>query len=322
MGDYPRIAREGGGRSPVLAALPGSWAVAPRGRPIDLHLPQLSPTTRSALRTTARAAGVVRWILLVAATLIMGGVTVASLLGFRVMIVTSGSMVPTFGPGDAVVVRPGGAGGVRPGNVITFRAPGVHGMTTHRVLSVRVIKGTRWFQTKGDANSTSDPNLVPGDAVYGREVLTLPGLGRFLYMALTPKGKLALLGLPLCFLVAQEAGVLLRARRRRPEQIVPEPQEDSPERASQPALAHQADAPALDPVIVILPASEPIAVDPYVRVEAELRTESARLDAAEAALAELERKLTELQADNRHVRLSDDVSAPDLGLHLHAALAG
>jgi signal peptidase I len=249
-------------------------------------------------------------VLLAAATAIMGGVTVASLLGFRVMIVTSGSMVPAFGPGDAVVIRPGGVEGVGPRGVITFRASGAAGMTTHRVVSVRIIKGIRWFQTKGDANPGTDPNLVPADAVYGRQAMTLPGLGRFLYLALTPKGKLALLGLPLAFLVVQEMGVVMRARRRRLDHDGLEPAEHaagswpSSEEGPRHAGPAVAPVPRPDPVTIDL-----IRLDRVVTVEAELRAQSVRLAAAEDALAALERKLAQLQADNRPVRLSDEVRA-------------
>jgi signal peptidase I len=261
----------------------------------------------------------------VVATLIMGGVTVASLLGFRIMIVTSGSMVPTFRPADAVVIRPGGVASVRPGNIITFRAPGAHGMTTHRVLSVRIINGTRWFQTKGDANPSSDPNLVPADAVYGRHIMTLPGMGRFLYLALTPRGKLAILGLPIAFLAAQELGVLLRARRRRYTHHETEQDGGDFEPAPAPETTTPSAVPQPEPGTlqesVPLDAIEPEPADRYERVEAELRSESARLAAAEAALAELERKLTELQSDNRHVHLSQEIPAAEHELELEVALS-
>jgi signal peptidase len=266
---------------------------------------------RSTLKATARVAGILRWVLLIAATVIMGGVMMASLLGFKVMIVTSGSMVPTFRPGDAVIVRPGEVSGIKPGNVITFRAPGAHGMTTHRVLSIKIIKGTEWFQTKGDANPTSDPNLVPADAVYGIQKVTLPGMGRFLYFALTPRGKLVLLGLPICFLAAQEIGYLMRTARRRNSRSLGQ---GNPAAAAGPVpspedeLGDEPDPEATD--------------DPYAQVEAELQTQSARLVAAEDTLAELEHKMAELQADNGQVHSSQEVPPQDRGLELETALSG
>jgi signal peptidase len=252
----------------------------------------------------------------------MGGVTLASLLGFRVMIVTGGSMAPAFGPGDAVVIRPGGVEGIGPQDVITYRAPGARGMTTHRVLSVRVIKGLRWFQTKGDANPTTDPNLVPADAVYGRQLLTLPGLGRFLYLALTPRGKLVLLGLPLSVLAAQEMGVLLRARRRRIDRGDLELAEGLASPPSSPGDKPQDTGPTMDRIAPPDPVRIDLTqLDRVVTVEAELRAQSARLAAAEDALAALERKLAQLQADNRHVHPFDEVPVGGHGPELHMALS-
>lgn len=322
MAVYAETGHVGGGRSPAYVALPASWSARARRRPLTLQPPQLSPKARSALRTAARVAGAARWVLLVVATVIMGGVTIASLLGFRVMIVTSGSMAPMFGPGDAVVVRPGGVGDIRAGDVITFRTPGAPGMTTHRVISVRVIKGTRWFQTKGDANPTTDPNLVPADSVYGTQRLTLPHLGRFLYLALTPEGKLVLLGLPISFLAVQEIGFLIRARRRHLGRRLQKPQEarpvPHPPRVEEPqAVDHQP-----EPVILIDAAQMESSPHLYVRLEEEVKAESAHLAAAEDALAELERKIAELNADNRHVHASNGPPPANRGLELQVALSG
>ncbi|MGH2554264.1 MAG: signal peptidase I [Actinomycetota bacterium] len=260
-----------------------------------------------------------RWVLLIVATVIMGGVTIASLLGFRVMIVTSGSMLPTFGPGDAVVVRPGGVSSIGAGDVITFRAPGAHGMTTHRVISVRIIDGSRWFQTKGDANHTTDPNLVPADAVYGSQKLAFPKLGRFLYLALTPEGKLVLLGLPISFLAAQEIAFLLRVRGRRhqPIELQEAPPSPDPQGDEEPQGVDQ----RAEAVIVVETApSDPPEL--YLRLEEELRAESAHLAAVEDALAELERKVAELGADNGLVGAADDIRPRNRGLELQVALSG
>lgn len=324
MAVYTETGRVGGGGSPAHLTLPASWSAGMRRRPFRVHAPQLSPNTRSALRATARAAGILRWVLLVVATLIMGGVTIASLLGFKVMIVTSGSMLPAFGSGDAVVIRPGGVGDIRAGDIITFRAPGAHGMTTHRVISVRVINGVRWFQTKGDANPTTDPNLVPADAVYGSQRLTLPNLGRFLYLALTPEGKLVLLGVPISFLGLQELGFLIRARRRRLHSAPHDPQvvrtSVAPVRGTEKGPEAKARAPQ-HVVVIPSPRSEP-AADLFVRLEEEMRVESAHLSAAEDALAELERKVAELNADNGHVHVSNDLPPANRGLALQVALSG
>jgi signal peptidase I len=323
MAVYVDTGHVGGGASPVHVAMPAWESAAPR-RPSGPHAPPLSPNTRAVLRATGRVAGALRWVLLVVAALIMGGVTIASLLGFRIMIVTGGSMEPTFGPGDAVVIRPGGVGSIHVGDVITFRAPGTHGMTTHRVTAVRTINGTLWFQTKGDANPTTDPNLTSAGSVYGRQKMTLSKLGRFLYFALSPLGKLALLGLPISFLAAQEIGFLMRTSRRRRQRQAPHLRVAPANGPPAPGHEEEPQPVAHDPDLLVLAEARTSGspVDPYTRVEAELRAESARLAAAEEALVELQRKVAKLEADNRHVHVSVEYPTEDRGLELEVALPG
>lgn len=77
---------------------------------------------------------------------------------YRPLTVLSGSMRPTFNPGDLVIVRPEPLRDVRAGQVIAYQVPvGVHQVETHRI--VRVLHGGAHpvVQTKGDANNVRDP---------------------------------------------------------------------------------------------------------------------------------------------------------------------
>ena len=82
------------------------------------------------------------------------------------MMVTSGSMVPVFHAGDAIIVRSANETAVaalRPERIVTFRAQGTGQLVTHRIVSViRHADGHIEFVTKGDANRDSD--LAPVDA--------------------------------------------------------------------------------------------------------------------------------------------------------------
>ena len=160
-----------------------------------------------------RLASLVRWACIALALVVIGGSAIASVFGYRLMLVTSGSMVPTFQPRDAVIVHATGGAGVRAGDVITFRPYSTDHLITHRVLSVRSVDGKPCFQTKGDANPTPDDNLVPAGSVYGRQVFTIPRVGPQLLTALTPKGKLALLGFPILFVLVQQLTVVARGLR-------------------------------------------------------------------------------------------------------------
>lgn len=98
---------------------------------------------------------------------------------YRTATVLSGSMRPTFSPGDVVMLVPEPLSAVRVGQVISYRVPvGEHQIETHRV--VRIIKGgaAPTVQTRGDANNTNDPwtATLEGNTAW-REVGVIPKLG-------------------------------------------------------------------------------------------------------------------------------------------------
>lgn len=150
------------------------------------------------------------------ALVVLLGTGIPALFGFRTMIVTSGSMEPAVHVGDAVVIHAADAESIQPRDVITFSGGPTVGTITHRVLNVREIEGETYFQTQGDANPAPDPDLAPHQAVLGRVQLTLPKMGYFLSFAMSLRGRIALVALPLLILIAQEgrdfAGSLRRPR--------------------------------------------------------------------------------------------------------------
>jgi signal peptidase len=97
--------------------------------------------------------------LLVPIALLFVGLAVLPRLGlYRPLTVLSGSMRPTFDPGDLVIVRPEPVSAVRVGQVISYKVPvGAHQVETHRVL--KILKGGAHpvIQTQGDANNWRDP---------------------------------------------------------------------------------------------------------------------------------------------------------------------
>jgi signal peptidase I len=126
--------------------------------------------TADALLTVAAVVGVLGLLLFVA----------VRLGAAQPLVVTSGSMQPTYETGDLVIARTVGADTLAVGDVATL--PDARGrLITHRVVSVEPAgagapAGTVSVQMKGDANDTADPRpylasraLVP--------MVTLPGLG-------------------------------------------------------------------------------------------------------------------------------------------------
>lgn len=165
-----------------------------------------------------------RWASIGLVALVVGATLLGAALGYRAMAVTSGSMSPSINVRDAVVVSDSGGDGVEVGDVITYHAFGTTGMTTHRVMAIKQIKGATYFQTKGDANDTPDVNLAAADATLGRVVFRLPGMAEAILVASSPRGKVVLLGIPVLSLFVEEVLRILRMlKRREPKPFAPDP---------------------------------------------------------------------------------------------------
>jgi signal peptidase len=122
----------------------------------------------------------------------------------QVLIVTSGSMVPMFSAGDAVTVERPNPSELRVGDVVTFRTSAGGETTTHRIHQLKPRPEGLLFQTKGDANQTPDPNLVPASNVTGVMTGEIPYMGFWLAFFQSPLGKVLVLGTPLLLiLIAQ-----------------------------------------------------------------------------------------------------------------------
>jgi signal peptidase I len=139
----------------AAAAAGGGWLVllAPAAVALTLHA-QL--VVRTGVRSWLPAAGT--------AALVCGGLAivffvVGPVLGlYQTRTVLSGSMRPTFGSGDVILVTRLRAEGVRVGDVISFHAPvAPHQVETHRVAAILRRGHEPIVETKGDANDSLDP---------------------------------------------------------------------------------------------------------------------------------------------------------------------
>lgn len=92
-------------------------------------------------------------------------------VGYRPVVVGSGSMEPSLRVADVVVVQDPTQASVGVGTVIDIET--AQGNKIHRVVEV-VPDG---FRTKGDANATVDPDLVAADDVSGVGVFLVPFVG-------------------------------------------------------------------------------------------------------------------------------------------------
>jgi signal peptidase I len=77
---------------------------------------------------------------------------------YRPVTVLSGSMRPTFSPGDLIIARPEPLHDVRVGQVISYYVPlGGRPLETHRVIRILHGGANPVVQTQGDANNWRDP---------------------------------------------------------------------------------------------------------------------------------------------------------------------
>jgi signal peptidase len=140
-------------------------------------------------RIAARVAAGLAWLAMIAAAATLALVAVGPrVLGYHTESVLSGSMVPTFSPGDAVLVTSEPATSVRVGQIISYHIPvGDHHVETHRI--VRVLSHGRHpvVVTKGDANPAPDPWHARLDSPnVWRTRMVIPYLGTAIHDLRTP----------------------------------------------------------------------------------------------------------------------------------------
>jgi signal peptidase I len=147
------------------------------------------------------------------------------LVGNRALIVRSGSMEPTISVGDLVVVRQLAESLVeqryKVGDVIAYSMPGRDGViVTHRIIDLKETAESVTYQTRGDANNSTDEyTLVTGDII-GREVFTIPYIGKLFALAKTRAGFFAFVVLPALVVILSESRIIIRELKRQAHKII------------------------------------------------------------------------------------------------------
>lgn len=155
------------------------------------------------MRTLRALATLAAWTLIGAVFGLLAVISGPALFGHRSFVVMSGSMEPTISTGDVVIDEQVSPLEVRPGDVITFRAPGSERtLITHRVIDVTIEGNAVGFVTKGDANSAPERWRIPADGVLGRVRYKLPKVGYALALARSRQGRVGLVLVPALILAA------------------------------------------------------------------------------------------------------------------------
>jgi signal peptidase len=154
---------------------------------------------------------------------IAGSATLPTLVGFQGFAVLSGSMEPTIGTGDVVVVRKIAPLDAHVGDVVTFRSPeNPQKIITHRVRTIQAAGDTVGFVTRGDANTGTERWSVPENGTIGKVEYRIPKLGYITNRVGSRVGRFAFLILPALLLAALELRRIWRPEPKGPGDATPE----------------------------------------------------------------------------------------------------
>ncbi len=100
----------------------------------------------------------------------------AGFLGFKSIVVLTGSMSPDVGVGDIVITRVTPVQELEVGNIVHYNRNGTD--IIHRITDIKPDGSGFIFTTKGDANNSIDrPGPTPSE-IKGKVVLVIPKVGR------------------------------------------------------------------------------------------------------------------------------------------------
>ena len=119
---------------------------------------------------------------------------VPDVLGYKPMIVLSGSMETSIKTGDLVIVRmtKTGKDELKENDIIAFRNE-TDTVTTHRIVGIVEEDGQTYYRTKGDNNNVEDTKLVKPTEIEGIYVGRIGGVGNFLMFIQQPIGLAVML---------------------------------------------------------------------------------------------------------------------------------
>ncbi|MDR1791632.1 MAG: signal peptidase I [Propionibacteriaceae bacterium] len=123
--------------------------------------------------------GGVGWALALSLTaLAVAAAAVPALRGGQALTVLTGSMEPTFSPGDRIITEAVTPDDVQVGDIISYLPnPDDPELITHRVIGMRLgADGETTFVMQGDANNAVDP-IVQGKQIRYRYLYHIPFMG-------------------------------------------------------------------------------------------------------------------------------------------------
>ncbi len=123
------------------------------------------------------------------------------ILGYRPVVVLSGSMEPTYKVGSVIYYKDTPFEEIEVGDPITFHGEDSEVLVTHRV--VEKLEAERAFGTEGDANGSRDPGNVSYENVVGEATkFCIPYAGYFVNYGRQPAAMIAMAAILLLSMLA------------------------------------------------------------------------------------------------------------------------
>jgi signal peptidase len=165
----------------------------------------------SILRRTATTAVTVVALMLAAVML------VPAALGYERYVIVSGSMTGTYDRGSIVYDKTVPTSELSVGDAITYAQPAgqtPYALVTHRIASIRTVRGQRVLRTKGDAVDHVDPwTFTLPDARQARVAFSVPYAGYVISALSDRRVRMIVIGAPaLLIALLALAGVAREAR--------------------------------------------------------------------------------------------------------------
>lgn len=115
--------------------------------------------------------------------------------------VLTGSMQPTIPQGSIIYVQKNST--YDRGDIIAFENKAKQ-TVTHRVVEKIQKKDGVFYKTKGDANNTADQELVAEKEIVGKNIFSIPYVGKITIFLKTPQGFISLIIFPILVFIGFE----------------------------------------------------------------------------------------------------------------------
>lgn len=157
-------------------------------------------------------------ILSATAVALLSSIGAVSIGGYRLIVITSGSMQPSISRGDLLLIKK--SDDITVGDIITFRPlTGQIDSVTHRVVGIENGLDGISYLTKGDANTTTDVVPIPNERVIGVVVREIPKVG---FIALALHNRVFVVLLVFALLLMELTVWMSRNRHLEEIQLTPE----------------------------------------------------------------------------------------------------